>query len=378
MLYTTRDPRYDWWRLQAKPELTEAELTELHALPAGAREVPLDWVCTSVVEQRGYFDKDEQGEVMTNHTLLTGWLDEPDPRVRYAGALSLWGVDALAPGMLTTLPGVERWGAEMSALSLPSHLLHPGALAWIGPTRAWRDLALPGRFSPATRAAVIGELGHAFPLLLGLELQGTGFDRGDLEALARAPFIPQLLDLTLNGSPLDGQGARGLFERLGELQHLDLRDARLGPEPIAALAPKLRRARRLHLASNPMSDAGLLALLKAGALDSVEDLWLSSCGLTDASAHALAEASLPKLRGLWIDSNAMTDEGIATLIRAPLFAQLHGVSLYRFGIGDRTKALLAGHPLEGGLSGTARLPGVGALCFMGRPASVPSPTDSGH
>ena len=58
-------------------------------------------------------------------------------------------------------------------------------------------------------------------------------------------------------------------------------------------------------------------------------------------------------------------------IRAPLFAQLHGVSLYKFGMSDSTKALLAGHPLEGGLTGTTRLPGVGALWFMGRPASAP-------
>ncbi len=372
MLYTKGDPRHDWWRLQAKAELDTEDLALLHSFPAGAREVPLGWVATSRVDKRGHFDRDMQEEVVTEHTQLTGWLEQPDPRVRYAGALSLWGIDTLASSMLSTFPGVDRWGVELSALCLPSHLLHPRALEWIGPTRAWRDLSLPGaRFSPATRVAVARELGQAFPHLLGLELQGSCFDRSDLEALAQAACIPHLLDLTLTGSPLDPQGAQGLFERLGELEHLNLRDARLGRVPITALAPKLRKARRLHLSCNPMRDAGLLALLKAGALDCVEDLWISSCELTDASAHALAEASLPKLRGLWIDSNAMTDEGIATLIRAPLFAQLHGVSLYKFGMSDSTKALLAGHPLEGGLTGTTRLPGVGALWFMGRPASAP-------
>lgn len=373
MLYTTSDPRHSWWRLSAKAALDAAELAELRSLPAGAREVPLSWVATSSVEQRGHFDRDLQEAVYTEHTHLTGWLDQPDPRVRHAGALSLHGIDTLATPMMSPFPGLDRWGAEISALTLPSHLLTPHMLTWIGATRPWRDLSLSGgRFSPASRVAAVRELGAAFPALEGLELGSAYLDRSDLEALAKAACIPKLLDLGVTGSPLDPQGALTLFKRLGELEHLDLRDARLGREPIEALAPKLRRARRLVLSSNPIGDAGLRALLKAGALANVEDLWLSSCNLTDASAHALAEASLPKLRGLWIDSNALTDEGVTTLIRAPLFAQLEGVSLYRFGMGEGPKALLAGHPLEGGLTGTARLPGKHALWFMGRVSSEPS------
>jgi hypothetical protein len=250
---------------------------------------------------------------------------------------------------------------------LPSHLLQPLALEWIGATRAWRDLSLPGaRFSPAARVAVARELDGAFPELLGLDLQGTCFDGSDLDALAAAGCIPKLLDLGITGSPLDPQGARRLFESLGELESLNLRDALLGPEPIAALAPKLRRARRVVLSSNPIGDAGLLGLLHAGALASVEDLWLSRCDLTDASAHALAEASLPALRGLWIDGNAMTDTGVQAVIRSPLFAQVEGVSLHQFGLGSSTSVLLAGHPLEAGLTQTARMPGKQALWFMGR------------
>lgn len=373
VLYTERDPRHAWWRLSAKAELDESDLRELRSLPAGAREVPLAWVATSQVEQRGHFDRDLQEAVYTEHTHLTGWLERADPRVRYAGALSLWGIDSLSNGMLSPFPGEDRWGTEMSALTLPSHLLTPRMLAWIGATRPWQDLSLSGgRFSPASRVAAVRELGAAFPALEGLALGSASLDRSDLEALAKAACIPKLLDLGVTGSPLDPQGALTLFKRLGELEHLDLRDARLGRKPIEALAPKLRRARRLVLSSNPIGDAGLRALLEAGALANVEDLWLSSCDLTDASAHALAEASLPKLRGLWIDSNALTDEGIMTLIRAPLFAQLEGVSLHRSGMGEGPKALLAGHPLEGGLTGTARLPGKHALWFMGRSPSEPS------
>ena len=82
MLYTTGDPRHDWWRLSAKAELNDEELVQLRALPAGAREVPLSWVATSVVEKRGHFDRDRQEAVYTEQTHLTGWLEQADPRVR--------------------------------------------------------------------------------------------------------------------------------------------------------------------------------------------------------------------------------------------------------------------------------------------------------
>jgi hypothetical protein len=83
------------------------------------------------------------------------------------------------------------------------------------------------------------------------------------------------------------------------------------------LAPKLRRVRRLKLSSNPIGDAGVRALLEAGAFEHVEDLSLNRCELTDASLAALVEAAPPKLRGLWIDSNAFSDEGLEALVRSP-------------------------------------------------------------
>lgn len=331
-----------WARLSAKATLTPAEQMELRALPAGARMVPLDWVAATAVEQKGYFDRDMQEESFVEQRVLTAWLAEPDPRVQHAGLLCLHGIERMAIGMIGSWPGVDRWGAELSALRIPSHLLQPQALEWVGNTRRWRDLSVHwGRGSDVTRAAMVHQLGGAFPDLLGLELHGAYLKAEQLALLAQAPFLPQLLDLTLNGSPLPPAGARAVFERLGELQHLDLRDARLDSDTLALLAPKLRRARRIQLCTNSLGDAGLRTLLDTGALGSVEDLWLTNCELTDRSAHALANATLPALRGLWISGNRMTDAGVQALVRSPLFAQLSGVALAQPGLGQTTAALLA-------------------------------------
>lgn len=362
MLVTGSDPRAVWRSLCTRPTLTPDEAAQLRALPAGAKEAPIDWVCTTRVERRGHFDKDEQGEVFSDHTIVTGWRAEPDPGIHRAGALSFSGLELLANGLLFTVPPL---GDAISALTLDGNQLQPTALEAMGRARAWVDLAIWGaRWSPAARKAGLRELAAAFPHLRGLELQSADLDADDLATLSRS--VERLEDLTLTGRMLDEPAACALIQRLGPLAHLDLRDARLGPAAIARLAPKLTRARRINLSSNPIGDEGLHGLLRHGALDQVEDLWLSGCGLTDDGMRALAGAAAPKLRGLWLDSNQVTDDGVEALIKSPLFAQLEGLSLYQRGVTERTTGLLAGHPLAGARTGTARLPGITALWFLGR------------
>lgn len=340
----------------------------LRTLPAGAREAPLDWACTVQVEERGHFDKDAQGPVFTELRTVTGWRAEPDPRLHHAGSLSFHGIDVLATGVVSAFPGPERFGRGLTALTMEGHQLHPRALEWIGRSRAWEDLSLwCARWSAPSRGAGMRELGPAFPALRGLELHSASLDPADLAALASAPFLERLEDLTLTNRPLDPPAVLALVGRLGSLVHLDLSESRLGPKVVRALAPKLRRARRLRLAGNPIGDKGVRALLEAGALERVEDLWLSGCELTDTSAFALAQAALPRLRGLWIGANRLTDAGVEALIRSPLFARLEGASLDQRGLTPRAATLLEGHPLAGALTGGARLPGLVAMYFLGRP-----------
>jgi len=373
MLVTTHDPRADWHALMVDRPTTSAltpyEQALLDTLPEGAREAPLEWICASRVERRGHFDRDEQSEIFTDHTVVTGWLDTPDPRVEHARAISLHGIEDVPLGFLASFPGVDRLGAGIVALTLPGNLLVRGDLERIGWSRPWTDLSLWGsRIPHGLRGDVVRELAEHFPWLLGLEIHSMDLDRTDLEQLARASFLGELQDLTISGRMLDSRGALAVVARLGELVHLDLRDARIEREVVTALAPKLRRARRVVLSGNAIGDAGLDAMLERGAFESVEDLWLSGCELGDASARELASASLPKLRGLWLDSNAFTDDGVAELVDAPFFERLEGLSLGSRRIGDRSRALLAGHPLENALTSTTRLPGVQALWFMGRVA----------
>lgn len=363
MLFTHSDPRAAW-----RDFCSGGDAAALHGLPAGAREAPLDWVCTTRVEERGHFDKDAQGEVFSTFTTVTGWqaADEVDPRIHLAGALS-FHVDSVNGGVFSAFPGLERFGSALSALTLEGSLLFPTVLTGIGATRPWRDLAIWGaRWSPPARIAGMRELATAFPGLLGLELQTVDLEPADFAALAAAPFLGQLEDFSLTNRRREPEGLRAVVERLGSLVHLDLTDADQGPALMGTLAPKLRRARRIKLSFNPIGDAGLRALLEAGALDQVEDLWLDRCELTDLSLAALVEASPTKLRGLWLHSNAFTDEGLEALVRSPLFARLEGLSLFQRGLTPRAEKMLEGHALAGALNGTTRLPGVGALWFLGR------------
>ncbi len=353
MFLTRDDPRGAWSAGRAD------------GIPSGAREVPLDWVCTLTVESRAYFDKDEMGEAFRDFTTVTGWREQPDPRVHQAGALSFYGVDAVEEGVLRNIPGTDWLGTSISVLTLQGRQLGPGMLERLAAARPWADLSIwdASGWSPASRTEYMRALA-SFTSLRGLSLAQASLSADDLIALSAA--VDRLEDLALRNCRLDGWGLQAVVERLGELIYLNLSDAQQGPELIGALAPRLERARWLELSRNPIGDLGLRALLDAGALEHVEDLSLCDCELTDASARALAGARLPKLRGLWLDSNLLTDDGIEALACSPLLAQLEGLSLYQRGLTERSRTALAGHPLAGALTGTCWLPGVNAYWFMGR------------
>lgn len=354
MLFRGTDPQLQWMK------------GVVENVPSGAREAPLEWVCTVRVERRGHFDKDEQGEVFSDHTTVTGWRDEPDPRVHQAGALSFSGAELVEPEVLLKFPGLDRLGTSLSVLRLDGRQVSPAALARINEARPWADLSIAdsSTWSPAARAECVRVLA-TFPALRGLELQRVSLTAEDLVTLSGA--VERLEDLTLANCSLDPKGLRAIVERLGSPVHLDLSGAAQGPAVMNALASRLGRARSLWLYHNPIGDEGLRWLLDAGALERVEDLGLGDCELSDTSLRALAEAKLPHLRGLWLGGNPFTDEGVEALAKSPLLAQLEGLSLYTYGrLTERSRAALEGHPLAAALSGTCHLPGTMPLRFLGR------------
>lgn len=335
-------------------------------MPAGAKEAPLAWWIETVVERTAHFDRDEQAEVVVERTVVIGFREVPDPRIARAGALSLHGLERVPLGFWDRFPGEAVLGAGITALTVEAHTLVPDALRTIGARRRWRDLSVWGARWGAMRRAGIGELAASFPELLGLELHSAPIDAADLATLAAASFVPRLEDLTVTGAALPPHEAARLVEGLGPLVHLDLRDARLPASVLAPLGPKLRGARRIVLSGNALGDEGLASLARDGALAAVEDLWLSSCGLTDRSLALLGELAPPALRGLWLDGNAFGDDALSAFVETQTFERLDGASLGTRGPLERARARLRAHPLAACLDGTARRPGVVALWFQGR------------
>lgn len=361
-MFYADDPR-NRWRPIASP--TSADLAIQRALPPGARLAPLEWAWTTRKEEHVQFDRDEQTEHTVTTEVVTGWRPSPDPRLRCAGTLSLWSVETVEPGVLARFPSARAWPGPSVFVARSNHL-SPGDLAHIGAARRWRGLSL-WETRTTLSTAMLSEIAESFPALRWLDLHVRRPAPESLDALAAAPFLPALDDLTLNSSGLDDGAARGLIERLGAPRIVDLRGAGLSATTIHALLPKLQRVRTLDLSESALGDEGLTALLQTGALARVVELSLDHCGLTDASARALVAARLPALRGLWLTGNQLSVEGLTSLVRSPLFERLLGAGLSQRGL--RPAGLLpSDHPLFACLSGTAVRSPYRRLRFLGQRA----------
>lgn len=366
MLITTDDPRPAWWRLAARAELTELEKAELAALPTGAREAPLAWLFELEQHQHGYFDKDEQGEVVVDVTHVMKWRSQPDPRVERAATLSLYGCEVPNPEALIPWPGRAVLGAGLRVLELPGKLARGPLLDALDTDGGWEDLVVHSSIPASQWPGVVDALARGWTSLRGLDLTAPRLDVDACARLAATAWWSRLEDLGLGGGVIDPRAVGVLLDRLGPLRHLDLRGLGIDAYDWSTFAAKLRTSRRLQLADNALRDVGGRALLDGGAFDRVEDLWLSDCGLGDAFVDALCERDPPALRGLWLHGNAITRAGLATLARSRLLARLDGLSLFHNPGAREAGDLLVDHPLAGALSGTERVPGVTALWFAGR------------
>jgi hypothetical protein len=168
----------------------------------------------------------------------------------------------------------------------------------------------------------------------------TSAGSGLIESLAKSPVLPTLTDLAILAKGSDGvsqRSFRNLFAapKLTRLRRLRVESMGLGNVVAAGLAdPRfagLEELRLCHLSlnaqgaeslahgaagaslrvldlhNNQLGDVGLRELLAAPGLRKLEELVLSQCELTGASARALAEwAGLHTVRRLDVRGNRIT------------------------------------------------------------------------
>jgi hypothetical protein len=143
MLETRRDLRSDWQRFCALPAPTADDMVAVLALPPGAREAPIDWVVDVRHEQRVSFDRDATEEHVVTETHVGGWRALPDPRVAFAGQLSLLGIESASRRWLAHWPG-DRVGSSMVSLVVDNDLLDTDVVCALGAATRWQHLSVFG------------------------------------------------------------------------------------------------------------------------------------------------------------------------------------------------------------------------------------------
>jgi Ran GTPase-activating protein (RanGAP) involved in mRNA processing and transport len=143
-------------------------------------------------------------------------------------------------------------------------------------------------------------------------------------------------------------------------------------------SPAIGGLRRLNLSASVASHgADALALLDTPHLAGLERLELDTASVDGAGAAALAAVRLPALRWLNLAHNALDDDALALLLRAPLCAELRALELsgnpltaraaqllahWRKGMGRIEHLTLAGVPLgDEGVAALSNSWHVGAL-----------------
>lgn len=197
-----------------------------------------------------------------------------------------------------------------------------------GPVDAAEALRL--RLDPATRHLTRLQLGEHIYWLSGSDgVGGLCLGVGPAVAAAWPPESAALDWSIVKAVALDGASVPpDWFPTLAacfsgglaslSLAHCGLRVAEA--KALAAVLPLLRPA-RLNLTDNRLGPVALRELLRAGALDSVEDLDLSNNALTAPALRLLASAYPPRLKCLTLRG---TDAGVSRADRDALDAALAG------------------------------------------------------
>lgn len=209
-----------------------------------------------------------------------------------------------------------------------------------------------------------------FPSLRKLGLDYCSLGPRGVEALAAAPFLPQLTELDLGSNKCGSEALERLLAVPGFAPSvLALGSNELGPEAFECLArwangralrelkaetnsawsdgaaalagsPHLTGLTLLDLSGNELEPEGAAALAKAGFGD-LRTLILARNGVGDDGAAALARAALPALRALDLSGNFIRDAGLTAFAAATGLPGLAELNLNDNRIGSAGAAALS-------------------------------------
>lgn len=200
----------------------------------------------------------------------------------------------------------QRWFARVQTLDAASNHLGTDAVEWLAQA-PWR------------------------PKTLGLSR--NRLNAWSVHELVRAPWFGELdaLDLSHNHLEDVGFGALLCAASLHTLRELNVRGISLGEEAMAhwPSGQGLEGLRRLDLSQNMIGDRGARSILRHPP-PGLDTLQLNGCGLTDATALALAKCTgLGGLKRLELGANALSKRGVEALLRSTCLPE--GLTLGLFG-----------------------------------------------
>jgi uncharacterized protein (TIGR02996 family) len=176
-----------------------------------------------------------------------------------------------------------------------------------------------------------------FPALRRLRLSGCKIQPKGARALARAPWLSRLERLDLHGNSLAKGAAELLAAPLTSLRWLDLSNAWVTPEGLAALtaSPHVQRLEILSLDGNFLGDRVGELFAASEALPALRVLDLNDAGLAGKNLQGLAGwPGLARLEALNLSPVSVRAGGFSALLASPHY-------------NHRTRIAFAGEPWAG-------------------------------
>ncbi|MBM3981010.1 MAG: TIGR02996 domain-containing protein [Planctomycetes bacterium] len=155
------------------------------------------------------------------------------------------------------------------------------------------------------------------PHLTGVTELALELGRGGLTALAASRWRPSVL--LIHGAPLDGAALPALarWDGLAPVVELGVSGCGIGPRGAETLAacPHLANLRVLDVSCNPLTAAGIGAILGAPWAKNLVELHLQACDLDNAAGLAIARApQITGLKKLALMNNRFEEESRRALI----------------------------------------------------------------
>jgi hypothetical protein len=207
-----------------------------------------------------------------------------------------------------------------------------------------------------------------------LDLESMDLGNKTAQALSRCECLTDLRSLTLSMHKIRQRGLEVLArsELLTNLRELNLSNVKLGPKGAAILArASWRHLVYLDLARTGLTDRELEELVTSGLLNEVRAmslvgnrhltaaalqalvgephlvnlrrLWLGGAVLEGDGLARLAAAQHMRLRELRLPEGTLTERELELLTTAPVFSQLHTLSIPQTSVGQELQARLRQH-----------------------------------